>query len=134
MNSPTKIIIGALIIIAIVFYGGFKYGQGQTPASSQNNGSSSLRGGFAPASPAGRRQSFSEGGGMARGEIIKKDAQSLTIALLNGGSQIIWYSTSTEIQKTATGNAGDLVIGQTASITGSTNADGSLTAKSIQLR
>ncbi|MFA5022758.1 MAG: DUF5666 domain-containing protein [Candidatus Paceibacterota bacterium] len=129
MNKTKKIIVGILIIIALAFYGGFKYGQTNSAISSGQNNPfpSSGASGFA-------RRNGGGGGGLIRGEIVKKDAQSLTIALPNSGSQIIWYATSTEIQKTTKGIADDLVVGQTVMINGTTNSDGSLTAQSIQLR
>jgi len=126
----TTIIIG-LILIAIAFYGGFKYGQTNSVSNQSNFSGRTMNGqsigGFA-------RRSLGEGGGMVRGDIVKKDDQSFTIALPTSGSQIIWYSTSTEVQKTVAGSPTDLVVGQKINVNGSTNSDGSLTANLIQLR
>ena len=84
-------------------------------------------------------------GGFTAGEIISKDnpeggqasygaSKSVTIKIPNGGSKIIFFSDSTEINKSARGSADDLEIGKTISISGSANPDGSITAETIQLR
>ena len=126
MSMTKKTIIIFLIIIAVVFYGGFKYGQSKTTAT---NSATTLPGAGQFAGRAGRGV-----GGGVRGDIVKKDAQSLTISLPSGGSQIVWYSTSTQVQKTVPATVDDLSSGQTVMINGSTNSDGSLSANTIQLR
>ncbi|MFA6254389.1 MAG: hypothetical protein WC640_04060 [Candidatus Paceibacterota bacterium] len=130
MKSTTKIIIGALVIVAIAFYGGLKYGQSKSVGTT---GSQSTLGGAAQF-PGGLARRGGNGGGAVRGDIVKKDNQSIVISLPSGGSQIIWYSTSTEVQKTVIGSSADLNIGQTVAVSGSANSDGSLSANSIQLR
>ncbi len=130
MNRKTKI-ISFIIIVIVALYGGYKYGQSHPPVSTNQNQLS-----FANGSSTGQfagRAGRGVGGGV-RGDIVKKDAQSLTISLPAGGSQIIWYSTSTDVQKTVTASADDLTVGQTVMVNGSANSDGSLTANSIQLR
>ena len=104
------------------FYGGMLYGQ--------NN-----RAGFnANANIMMQRGSGMQQGGVAGGEIIKKDDNSLTIKLNNGSSQIILFSGTTKVMKSADGSAADLVVGGQVTITGSKNQDGSITAQSIQIR
>lgn len=122
MKNITRIIIGALVIIAIAFYGGFSYGRGNSPKA------------FKAGQFANRGVRGGVGNNLIRGEILKKDAESIVISLPSSGSQIIWYATSTEIQKTAKGTAADLAVGQTIMANGTTNSDGSLSANSIQLR
>lgn len=140
MNNITKIIIGILIIVAIAGYGGFKYGQSHTPVNNGQRGQfnmargKSAQGGLALRSPDRSAGGFSGGGGMFAGDIIKKDNQSLTIQLRDGGSKIIWFSTSTEVSKMAVGSLNEVNIGQAVTIIGATNSDGSVVAKTIQLR
>jgi hypothetical protein len=128
MSKTKSTIIISLILIAIVFYGGYKYGQSNSSGAGLSQASGTTR------QFAGRGSRNNAGGDLIRGGIIKKDAESLSIALPTGGSQIIWYSTSTEIQKTVPGRVDDLVIGGVVSISGQANSDGSLTAKTIQMR
>ncbi|MFA6476070.1 MAG: hypothetical protein WCV68_01495 [Candidatus Paceibacterota bacterium] len=133
MNNTTKIIIGALLIIAIAGYGGFKLGQSKSP---NNRGQFNLAGG--PSSQGGMKSGVRGGagfgGGMLSGDILKKDSQSLTLQLREGGSKIVWFATSTEISKVTTGSVDDLFSGKTITVNGTANPDGSIVAKTIQLR
>jgi hypothetical protein len=74
------------------------------------------------------------GGGITGGEIISKNTTGVTIQLQAGGSKIILISNSTPVTKTISGTLDDLVIGKQISVTGTTNADSSITATSIQIR
>ncbi len=130
MKNTTKIIIGVLIIVALAFYGGFKYGQSQ---KSFPGGGQMSR--FSGVGMAGQRGSRADvGGGVVAGEILNKDATSITLKLRDGGSRIVLVSGSTEVQKMTKGTLEDLVVGNSVSVNGSTNSDGSLSAKSVQLR
>ncbi len=72
--------------------------------------------------------------GFVTGEILSKDAQSLTLKLRDGGSRIVLISSSTSVEKTASGSLNDLAIGKAISVQGSPNQDGSITAQTIQLQ
>lgn len=134
MNNITKITIGALLIIAIAGYGGFKFGQSRPLSNSQNQLGAVGALGYQGGTRGGARGGAGFGGGMIVGDIIKKDNESITLKLRDGGSKIVWFATSTEISKMAVGSSADLVIGQTVSASGKANADGSVVAKAIQLR
>ncbi len=144
MKKLISIIIVLVLVGGGAFYGGMKYGQSKNPLSSfsrqnlQNltpeqrqqrlqqlganaNGSQFARGG-------------GSGGGVANGEIIAKEDKSIAVKLQDGGSKIVFFSQSTEISKSASGNANDLDVGKTITVRGSANSDGSITAQSIQLR
>jgi len=126
MNKKILIIIAIIILLIIAggsFYGGMLYGQNQRRnAAFQANGGVSIR---------GNRQ---QGGGFTAGEIISKDDKSITIKLPSGGSKIVFYAANTEIGKFTNGTTADLTVGQTVSVTGSANQDGSVTAQSVQIR
>lgn len=74
------------------------------------------------------------GGGFVSGEIISKDAQSVTIKLRDGSTKIVLFSSSTPITKPVMGTSDDLAQGKNATANGTLNSDGSITAQSIQVR
>ena len=123
------IIIGVVIAIA-AFAGGMFY-EGKTAASSaagtgRANASSLMRRGFGG--------SGGNNGGFATGQILSKDSQSITLQLPNGNSQIVFYSSSTQVIRPVPGSVNDLVSGANVSVGGAQNADGSVTAQTIQVR
>jgi len=145
-NRVKKIVpIFILSLIAVAggaFYGGMKYQQSKNPLgnfSRQNlqNLTTEERQQLSQGNAGGAMQrGFNRGDGsnFFTGEIISKDEQGLTIKTPDGSSKIIFFSASTEISKFASGTNEDLEVGKTVTVTGSANQDGSITAKSIQLR
>lgn len=131
-NMKNTIIIFVIIAVIVgggAFYGGRQYGKGRAASS---------------ASQARQQRSDGQGGQFNRadrarvnfinGNIITHDDKSITVKLTNGGSKIIFLSNSTQISKFTAGGPSDLIVGQTVSVNGTTNSDGSLSAQMIQLR
>jgi hypothetical protein len=127
----TKITIGAIVIAGIAFWGGVKYDHGNNQAAvgaaSQNRTSQ-----FASAGQRGARANAN--GGFISGEIISKDSQSVTVKLRDGSSKIVLYSPSTAIEKNAAGTSDDLTVGKQVTVTGTQNSNGSISAKTLQVR
>jgi hypothetical protein len=73
-------------------------------------------------------------GGDTAGNIISKDATSITIGLRAGGSKIVFFSPATSISTTASGTPTDLLTGKQVVVQGTTNTDGGVNATSIQVR
>lgn len=129
MNKKIAGIVGVIIISGVSFFGGMKYTASQNPVSTRGVGfQRGIRTG-------------GTGGGFVTGEIISKDDKSVTIKLRDprqpdgqGGSKIIFLSASTSIMKSILGSLGDITVGEQITATGNTNADGSITAQSIQMR
>lgn len=124
-------IVGAVVIAAVCFYGGYAYAGTKTSArgmvraglySSNATSTRSMRGGNA----------FS--GGATVGKILSKDSNSLTVELAAGGSRIVFLGATTPVMKTVAGTVADLQVGTNVMIGGMQNPDGSLTAQSIQIR
>jgi len=133
MKKILPIIIVIIIVGAGAFYGGMKYGENKIFAQ---------RTSFQNLSPE-QRQQFAQGtgrinartgGNFVSGEVTTKDDKSFTIKLPNGSSKIIFLYSSTEISKFVSGTLNDLEVGKTVVVNGTTNQDGSITAKSIQIR
>lgn len=142
MNN--KFIISLIICIitagGLGFYGGMVYGKQQTAPQLGAGGRGGNGGTFAAGQgrtgvgrfggPGGNGGA----GGFSNGEIVSKDADSLTLKLMDGGSKIILMSSSTHIGKMTDGSANDLLAGTNVMVTGTTNTDGSITASNIQIR
>lgn len=132
-----------VILLALVgagsFYGGMKYGQSKKTNLSGNAGknfqnlTNEERQQRMQNSGLGRMGDGQDANGFANGEIISKDDKSVTIKLRDGGSKIILFSDSTKVTKNADGTKNDLKVGENLMVTGGSNSDGSVTAKTIQL-
>ncbi len=134
-------VVAALVAGAGSFYGGLAYGKSQGQRLPAGQGQfQAFRNGqggqlqFAQGGQAGRGQRGQNGGFFVSGDIMSKDAQSLTLKLRDGGSRIVLFSGSTKIEKFVDGTLDDLTNGLTVTVTGTANPDGSVTAQSIQIR
>lgn len=128
------ILIGAALAGACGFYGGTLYakskaGPGQGPQSQiGGNGARNFRAGQM-GGQMGRVQQ-----GMAAGEVLSKDGQSLSLKLRDGGSKLVFLSASTTVSKLTEAKLDDVASGVEVTVNGTPNADGSLTAQMIQIR
>jgi cytochrome c biogenesis protein ResB len=126
-----SIIVIAVAVGSGAFYGGMKYAENKVQSGRQQRiqqfggAGTGFRNG-----ESGNRIA----GGFASGEILSKDDISIAIKMRDGGSKIIFYSDSTEVDKFVNGVTSDLEIGKNVSVIGSENSDGSITAQAIQLR
>ncbi len=130
MSKKTTVVILIILVIAVAggaFYGGMLYGKSQNTRPSFAAGNfQTLRQG---------RNNGADGGSIISGDVISADSSSITLSLPNnGGSKIIFYSQTTQISKFDSGSSSDLTTGATVTVNGTTNADGSVTAQSIQIR
>jgi len=129
MKKYSTHIIWAIVVI-IAFVGGMYYGK--STVASGLAGRLRGAGGFTSSTRTGARAG--SGGGFVSGQILTKDAQSLTIQLANGNSEVVFYSTSTSVIKPTPASVSNLTAGTNVMIGGTQNSDGSLTAQSIQVR
>jgi len=128
MNTKNKIITGGVLLIILSFYGGMKYEQKKLiTATTAARTSRTFPGG------AGGGRTL-RGGASTIGSILSLDSKSLTIKLQDGGSRIVFFSSSTPITKNTTGSLSDLQVGTNVLIQDTQNTDGSVTANGIQLR
>lgn len=161
MQKILPVIIIAVLIVGVgAFYGGIKYQQNtRQNFFGENLGGQNFRN-LSPEERQARLQQFGadgtaampggmrdrNGAGFASGKIIAKDDKSITIKLPDAnqssdqidqkqsGSKIIFFSESTDIAKSVKGATEDLIVGEQVIINGTQNEDGSITAKSIQMR
>ncbi len=141
-THKTTIIVS---ILAALFFGvgGYAIGRSTTPsmptAFTQGDRTGQFGSGMMNGSGIGTNRTRMPGGGFTSGAIIAKDDTSITVETRGGqtgtsGTKIIFLAASTQITKSTEGATTDLTIGKEVTVTGTTNADGSLTAKTVQLR
>ncbi|SRR5258708_501823 len=111
-----------LIVVIAAFVGGTYY---PSTTNSAATSASSTRG-------FGGRGG--NGGGFAMGQVLSKDSQSITVQLPGGNSEVVFYSSSTQVIKPSPASIADLVAGMNVTIGGAQNPDGSVTAQTIQIR
>lgn len=134
MKKIILIIIASMLVAAGAFYGGMRYGQSKL-LQGLNQGQQRFFG--SSTSTTGTlngRSGNRTGTGFIAGQIITKDENGITLKLQDGGSKIIFFSDFTEISKFVSGSTSDLGVGTNITVNGTTNPDGSITAKSIQIR
>jgi Domain of unknown function (DUF5666) len=130
-------IVAALVIAGVGFAGGYEVGTGAAPTASPlgftrtGNGANPFASGGIGA---GRGGFFrGAGGGTTAGTISSVAPDQLTVQLAAGGSKLVLVTSSTTVTKvTSTTQAiTDLTNGETVTVTGTTNPDGSVTADRI---
>ncbi len=126
MKKNIIFVVVLLVVGGGAFFGGMKYAD-QARSTAVGNFRNARNG--VPGSQFSGRM-----GGGTSGDVIAKDATSVTLKLRNGGSKIVFYGATTEFSKFVAGSANDLVIGQTVVVNGTANSDGSVTAQTIQIR
>jgi plastocyanin len=135
----SKQLVGFLFVVAIVggtaFYGGSIYAKrGSNDAVSARGANFRLAAGGI-GGPGGAAAGASRNvGGFIGGEVISKDATSVTIKMRDGGSKVVYYSGSTTVSRMASGSMDDVAPGVQVTITGTPNTDGSVAATMMQIR
>lgn len=132
MNKITQIIIVAVVVGVVGFYGGMQYGKSSAASATPGSGRGNFQG-FG-GQGGGMMRTRGMNGGFTGGSILSKDDKSITLKLRDGGSKIIFFSAATKVMKSTAGATGDLAVGGDVTVMGTTNSDGSITADSIQIR
>ncbi len=123
-NKKISVIVAALVVLGIVFYGGVKYGESNAQTQTSMQSKFGGKGG----------QRMTRSGGINQGQVLTEDDQSITIKLQDGGSKIIFLTDSTPIMKSVPGAREDIATGTDVMVIGNQNSDGSVSAQSIQIR
>ncbi len=136
--KKNQIIISIIVLVlvgGISFYAGTKVGAGNAGANRGGQfGAVGLNGAGGAGGMRGGRGGQAGGAGNVFGEVLSKDATSITVKLANGGSKIIFVASSTAVQKTSAGTIADIVVGSQITANGQANADGSINATTINQR
>ncbi|MDP3991280.1 MAG: DUF5666 domain-containing protein [Candidatus Nealsonbacteria bacterium] len=141
MNKLIAIVIAtAAVVGGGAFYGGMKYQQSKNSMSGfsrqnfQNLSQEQRQQLQANAGTAFQGGNRAAGQGFLTGEVLSKDAQSLTLKMQDGGSKIVFLSSSTTVSRTTEGSISDIEIGKQIMVAGKQNSDGSYVAQTIQER
>jgi len=124
-----------ILIIAIIvaggagFYGGMLYGKQSVPKAPAGS-ALAARGNFSGTRTGARG---ANGAGFISGQILAKTDNSLTIKSSTAGSQIVFLAPSSQIMESSTTTIANLNVGQNVMVTGTTNSDGSVTARTVQI-
>lgn len=125
-NSIVITIIVALIVGAVAFYGGMQFQLRHRPnfAGGQFRGQNGQQ--F-------QVRDNSQGARPINGEIISQDDKSITIKMQDGSTKIVILSDQTAINKSSEGSKSDLKTGESVTVFGTENSDGSITAQNISI-
>lgn len=131
-------IIVAFIFGAGGFYSGMKYQQStsrQIGLNGQFGGRNQSQGGMMPQGGAmGQNGTRSRAGFRpVTGEITAVDTDSITVELEDGSSKIVLLTDETTINKAEAVEKDQLIKGVTVSVMGQEDADGIVSAQSVQL-
>ena len=134
MSKNQKIIYSVVAVVVAIglFFGGVAYGK--SSAGGARGGQFGQAGQFGARAGGATGARGARGGNVVAGEVLSKDATSVTIKTQDGGSKIVLTASSTSVMKAATGSLADVAVGGTVTVIGTANSDGSVTAQSIQLR
>jgi hypothetical protein len=135
MKKFLPVVITAVLVGGAAFYGGVSYSQSLQASLSQ--GQAMIQNGRSMMPENGQMGGGGRtlmAGNMVNGEIMSVDEQGLTIKIPDGGSKIVLYGSDLIVNKQVEAVKADLTVGESVSINGTTNTDGSVTAKSIQIR
>ncbi|MFA6547865.1 MAG: hypothetical protein WCT11_02890 [Candidatus Magasanikbacteria bacterium] len=123
-----------ILLATVMFFTGSWYGsQKNKNLAGGNNMRGAQFGTKGAGGQGGNRMGANRAGGINRGEIVSKDANTITLKLFDGGSKVLLYSPTTVVNKTIAGSLDDVKVGGSIMVTGDANPDGSITAKSLQL-
>lgn len=138
-KRPWLPVVGAVVLAAVAFVGGFAVANAtatKSPTAFGGNGQ-----GFAFGPGASGRPGRNGGGGFggggfgggASGTIGTVSTSQMTISTAAGGSRIVLLTPTTTVTQvsSATKALTDLMTGETATVVGTTNPDGSVTATSV---
>lgn len=140
MKFDKKLIkAGIPFLITAIAAGGIGFYIGtpssQTPSRGQfGSGTGQIVGGARQNLAGIRGNIMPQSEGMTMGTILSVDDKGITLDVKPNGSRIIFITSETKILKSTEGTQSDLKEGSSVTITGTPNSDGSITAKSVQIR
>ena len=133
-RRPWLPVVGAVILAAVAFAGGFAIANAtatKVTTAAGNGGTFGNGQGFGPGA-SGRPRGGGFGGG-ATGTVGSVSSDQMTITTAAGGQRIVLLTPTTTVTEvtSATKTVTDLAAGQTVTVVGTSNPDGSVTATNV---
>jgi hypothetical protein len=133
-----KTVITAIMVAIIFGGGGYYFGTQQAASSTTPTGAAAFAG---RTGGAGRFGGGAAGGGFTTGTIISTGSGTMTIQMPTStstsattGTKIVLFDSNTVVSELQTVPVSNLAVGQSVTVSGTANSDGSVTATSIQVR
>jgi hypothetical protein len=130
-------IVAGVVLASVAFAGGFAVATAtssrSTAATGGNGGGDANGQGFGPGASGRPRNGGGGFGGGASGTVGSVSAEQMTISTQAGGSRIVLLTPTTTVTQvsSATKATSDITSGETVTVVGTTNPDGSVTATRI---
>ena len=130
MNKNTMMVL-AIVLIVLAGVGGFVGGMQYQKTNSSSNFAGGANGTF--------RQRFGMMGQNGqnfrpeRGQVISFSNGTMTLKLSDGSTKLIVLPSNTNYLKTDTASQSDIKTGDTVTVLGTQNSDGSVTAQDVQV-
>lgn len=122
-NSIVIMIVVAVLVGAVAFYGGTLYQKSQRGAGFGANGTRRFGAGAQGAN----------GGQVVRGEVLSNDGKTVTVKLQDGSTKLVLVSNTTMITEATKATESAVSQGKQVMVFGTSNPDGSVGAQNIQL-
>jgi len=126
-------VVGAIVLAAVAFAGGFAVANATAPkvTAAGNGGTFGNGQGFGPGA-SGRPRGGGFGGG-ATGTVGSVSSDQMTITTAAGGQRIVLLTPTTTVTQvtSATKALTDIKAGETVTVVGTANPDGSVTATNV---
>jgi hypothetical protein len=138
MNRTVAIIVGVIVVLLVAagsFFAGSLYGKNQAQAAftARRAAFGGGDGQFGGQPGLGGQQGANGRGGFTLGQIESIGDGMLTIKDNNGKQTQVKVTDTTLIEKQASVKLSDLTQGETVMVSGSQGADGTITARSVQV-
>jgi hypothetical protein len=135
-KRPYLPVIGAVVLAAVAFAGGFAVANAVAPKQTTTGNGFAFNGQQFGPNASGRPRFGNGGGGFgggAAGTIGSISADQMTVTTANGGQRIVLLTPSTTVTKVSstTQSVTDLTTGETVTVQGTSNPDGSVTATNV---
>lgn len=140
-NKYVAMVVAAVAIVGGgSFYGGMQYDKNLTAQvrATRGQGQFGGAGGNVQSEQRGQQRSGmmggrGQGGGFVTGEVLSKDDKSITVKTPDGGSAIVYFSSTLNVRKADVASISDVIVGEQVTVSGKSSSDGSIVADTVSI-